>query len=328
MLDHPLNIKLVNQTTDSDGANYGKFVIEPLERGYGTTLGNALRRVLYSGMSGCAVTAARIDGASHEYMSLPNIKEDVLDILLNLKGVVLKATGDDTKILRINANQPGPVYAGDIELPADVKVVNPDWLICTVSDGGNFSAELTAEVGKGYMTSDPHAREKSQSVDTLGIDAVFMPVRRVAYQVENMRVGQRVDFDRLVLEVWTNGSVDCQSALSHAANLLIEHFLPIASLAGTPTSFSQAQQSTAVADDVEVNDPGISIEDLELSVRAYNCLKRAGIHSMSELMTRTENDLLNIKNFGKKSAEEVIDRLKAFGIILKPGAEMPEEVGA
>jgi DNA-directed RNA polymerase subunit alpha len=319
-----LNIKCVNTTTDSDGSIYGKFVIEPLERGYGTTLGNSLRRVLLSSLKGCAITSVRIEGVTHEFTTIPNVVEDVLDIMLNLKGVVLKSNSDDTQYLRIDADQPGPVYAGDLQVPADVKVVNPDWLICTLSEGGTLRADLTADSGKGYMPADQHATNKS--VDTLTLDAAFMPIRRVAYTVEDTRVGQRTDYDKLILEIWSNGSIDVSSALSQAANLLIEHLIPIASLSGIPTLVMQPQ---AEEPKQESETPNITIEDLELSVRAFNCLKRANINTIAELMQKSEIDLLNIKNFGKKSSDEVIERLLAFGLRLKPNpenAEIPEGI--
>lgn len=315
-----LNIKCVNTTTDSDGTIYGKFVIEPLERGFGTTMGNSLRRVLLSGLPGCAITSIRIDGISHEFTNIPNVVEDVLDIMLNLKGVVLKSEAEEPQYLRLDVDKPGPVVAGDIEVPAGVKIINPDWHICTVSDKGGLHAVLTSEVGKGYVPADTNTSNKA--VDTLTLDAAYMPIRRVAYNVEDTRVGQRTDFDKLTLEIWSNGSIDVSSALSRAANQLIEHFLPVASLTGIPTLVAQAPADHSKADEVDA--PNITIEDLELSVRAFNCLKRANINSISELLLKSENDLLNIKNFGKKSSDEVIERLRAFGLDLKPSPEDAE----
>jgi DNA-directed RNA polymerase subunit alpha len=314
-MENQLNIKCVNTTTDSDGSIYGKFIIEPLERGYGTTLGNSLRRVLLSGLEGAAITAVRIEGVNHEFTTIPGVKEDVLDIILNLKGIVLKNLTDETQYLRIDSDTAGPVYAGDINLPADVKVVNPDRLICTLSEGGSFHADLTVETGKGYVPAapSPHA-----AVDMLPIDACYMPIRRVAYTVEDTRVGQRTDYDKLILEVWSNGSIEVTEALSRSANLLIEHLLPLASLSGIPKLVAQPQSEEGES---EIKAPNITIEDLELSVRAFNCLKRANINNIGELLIKSENDLLNIKNFGKKSADEVIERLHAFGLDLKPNPE-------
>ncbi len=314
-MEHQLNIKCVNTTTDSDGSIYGKFVIEPLERGYGTTLGNSLRRVLLSSLPGAAITSVRIEGISHEFTTIPGVKEDVMDVILNLKGIVLKNLSEETQYLRIDADRPGPVYAGDINLPSDVRIINPDRLICTLSEGGSFHADLTVETGKGYV---PATSTPNMPVDMLPMDAVFMPIRRVAYTVEDTRVGQRTDYDKLILEVWSNGSIEVAEALSRAANLLIEHFVPLASLSGIPKLVAQPQVEEAQE---ETKAPNITIEDLELSVRAFNCLKRANIGSISELLNKSENDLLNIKNFGKKSADEVIERLRAFGLDLKPNPE-------
>lgn len=317
-MEHQLNIKCVNTTTDSDGSIYGKFVIEPLERGYGTTLGNSLRRVLLSSLEGAAITAVRIEGINHEFTTIPGVKEDVLDVILNLKGIVFKNLTGETQYLRIDMDKSGPVFAGDINLPADVRVINPDRLICTISEGGSFHADLTVDSGKGYVPAAPGA---NAPVDMLPIDAAFMPIRRVAYTVEDTRVGQRTDYDKLIIEVWSNGSIEVAEALSRASNLLIEHFLPLASLSGIPKLVTQPQVEET---ETEAPAPNITIEDLELSVRAFNCLKRANINSISELLQKSEHDLLNIKNFGKKSADEVIERMNAFGLYLKPNPE--EEV--
>jgi DNA-directed RNA polymerase subunit alpha len=320
-MDNAMNIKCVTTTTDSDGSMYGKFVIEPLERGYGTTLGNALRRVLLSGLTGSAVTSLRIEGVTHEFATIPSVKEDVLDILLNVKGIVVKNLSDEEQMLRLDAEKGGPVYAGDIQCPPDVKIVNPDRLICTLSENGNIHMDLSVDNGKGYVAAQPH---KAESVDVIPLDAVFMPVRRVAYSVEDTRLGQRTDFDKLTLEIWSNGSVDVTDALSQAANILIEHFLPLASLGGLPPTLMAAPAQEVKEESTET--PSITIEDLELSVRAFNCLKRANIHNMTELLVKTELDLMNIKNFGRKSAEEVIERLKDFGYELKPGIPLEDDM--
>lgn len=318
-MDQQLNIKCVNTTTDSDGSIYGKFVIEPLEKGYGTTLGNSLRRILLSSLRGVAISSVRIEGVTHEFTTIPGVVEDVLDVMLNLKGVVLKSIGEEPEYLRIDVDRPGPVLAGDIELPADIKVVNPDWHICTVTDGGSFHADLTCDVGKGYVPAEQHTGHKNRAVDTLMLDASFMPIRRVAYTVEDTRVGQRTDYDKLLLEIWSNGSIDVSTALSQAANLMIEHLIPIASLSGIPTLMPQPTvEESQQYSEVPTN---ITVEDLELSVRAFNCLKRANINTISELLQKSEADLLSIKNFGKKSSDEVIERLKAFGLNLKPNPE-------
>ena len=318
-----LKIKNITTTTGSDGSQYGKFVIEPLERGFGNTIGNALRRVLLSSLEGAAVTAVRIEGITHEYTAIPGIVEDVIDIMLNLKGMVVKTDSKEPQQLRLDIDKPGPVLASDIQLPAGVKIVNPDWLICTVAEGGSIHADIVVETGKGYIAHDVLKNNNgAMPIDMLPIDATFMPIKRVSYNVENTRVGDVTDFDKLNLEIWSNGSIDVNVALSQAANILIEHFMQIAAITGTPVI--TVPQAAAVIEEEEVadaNTPSISIEDLELSVRAYNCLKRASINNMAELLKKSEHDLLNIKNFGKKSSDEVIEKLHQFGLDLMPNPE-------
>ncbi len=319
-----LKIKCVDTATSSDGSQYGKFIIEPLERGFGTTIGNALRRVLLSSLEGTAVTSARIESITHEYTAIPGVLEDVIDVILNLKGLVVKTDSKEAQHLRIDVDKPGAVLASDIQLPAGVKVVNPDWLICTVADGGSFHADVIVESGKGYVPHDVPRDAKEAAIDVLPIDATFMPIKRVSYTVENTRVGDALDYDKLTLEVWSNGSVDVQNALSQAANLLIEHFMQIASITGQPSV--SVMQSIDIQDEDSEDSPKMTIEELELSVRAYNCLKRASINSMSELLKKSEHDLLNIKNFGKKSSDEVIERLHHFGLELAPNPIEDEDL--
>ena len=322
-----LKIKCVNTTTSSDGSQYGKFVIEPLERGFGTTVGNSLRRVLLSSLEGTAVTSARIEGITHEYTAIPGVLEDVIDVMLNLKGLVVKTDSKESQHLRIDVDRPGPVLASDIQLPAGVKVVNPDWLICTVADGGSFHADVIVDTGKGYVPNDVPRDAKDATIDVLPIDATFMPIKQVSYNVESARVGDALDFDKLTLEIWSNGSIDVQNALSQASNLLIEHFMQIASITGQPAVAPIAPQEAEV-EEAEVEDtPTMTIEELELSVRAYNCLKRASINSMAELLKKSEHDLLNIKNFGKKSSDEVIERLHYFGLDLAPSPVEEDLIG-
>ena len=319
-----LKIKCVNTTTSSDGSQYGKFVIEPLEKGFGNTIGNSLRRVLLSSLEGTAVTSARIEGITHEYTAIPGVLEDVIDVMLNLKGLVVKTEDKEVQHLRIDVDKPGPVLASDIQLPAGVKVVNPDWLICTIADGGSFHADVIVETGKGYIANDvPRETKTGVSIDMLPIDATFMPIKRVSYNVESARVGNMIDFDKLTLELWSNGSMDVNNALSQSATLLIEHFMQIAAITGQPAIAAVPVVSEETVERESV--PSISIEELELSVRAYNCLKRASINSMAELLKKSENDLLNIKNFGKKSSDEVIERLQHFGLNLTPSPELIEE---
>jgi len=323
-----LKIKNVDTKTNSDGSQYGRFVIEPLAKGFGTTIGNALRRVLLSSLEGTAATAIRIEGITHEYTSIPGVLEDVIDIMLNVKGIVIKTESKDPQTLRIDVDKAGVITAGDIQLPAGVKVVNPDWVICTVSEGGSFHAEITVETGKGYRQNDlPRDSKSGVSIDVLPIDATFMPIKRVSYNVETARVGNSLDFDKLTLEIWSNGSVEVTSALSQAASTLIEHFMQIASLTGqTTVAANQVVEDADVVVEDETPTTSITIEELELSVRAYNCLKRASINSMAELLKKSEHDLLNIKNFGKKSSDEVIERLHHFGLDLAPSPEIEEEV--
>lgn len=326
-----LEIKTVNTATSSDGSQYGKFVISPLERGFGITIGNSLRRVLLSSLEGTAVTSARIEGITHEYTAIPGVLEDVVDVLLNLKGLSIKTESSEPQVLRIDIDKPGAVLASDIQLPAGVKIVNPDWLICTIADGGSFHAEITVETGKGYVPNDVPRNREGVAIDMLPIDATFMPIKRVKYDVENTRVGDSIDFDKLTLEVWSNGTIDVTTAVSQAANLLIEHFVQIASISGQApvlSSFERATSSAVIEDDIvetSEEEPSISIEELELSVRAYNCLKRASINSMAELLKKSEHDLLIIKNFGKKSADEVIEKLHEHGLDLAPNPEMDED---
>lgn len=316
-----LKIKNVNTTTSSDGSQYGKFVIEPLERGFGATIGNSLRRVLLSSLEGAAVTSVRIEGITHEYTSIPGIVEDVIDIMLNLKGLVVKTETDEIQHLRIDATKPGPVLAADIQLPSGVKIVNPDCVICTIAEGGSFHADIVVEVGKGYVTVDVLKDQKNGlPIDMLPIDAAFMPIKRVSYVVEPARVGEVIDYDKLTLEIWSNGSVDVNQALSKAASLLIDHFRQIAAITGQPVSSAALEEDIKIEEEAE-QAPAFTIEDLELSVRAYNCLKRASINSMAELLKKSEHDLLNIKNFGKKSSDEVIEKLHELGLDLQPNPE-------
>ena len=329
-----LDIKTVNTATSSDGSQYGKFVISPLERGFGITVGNSLRRVLLSSLEGTAVTSARIEGITHEYTAIPGVLEDVVDVLLNFKGLAIKTESKEPQTLRIDIDKPGPVLASDIQLPAGVKIVNPDWLICTIAEGGSFHAEITVETGKGYVPNDVPRNKEGVAIDMLPIDATFMPIKRVKYDVEPARVGDSIDFDKLTLEIWSNGTVDVTSALSQAANLLIEHFVQIAGISGAApilTSYESSATSSMIIDDEPIAQeteevPSITIEELELSVRAYNCLKRASINSMAELLKKSEHDLLNIKNFGKKSSDEVIEKLHQMGLDLQPSPEDADDM--
>jgi DNA-directed RNA polymerase subunit alpha len=286
-------------------------VIEPLERGQGTTLGNALRRVLLSNLEGAAITAVRIAGVTHEFATVPGVREDVLDILLNMKKVVLKSYSSQPQIGRLLAQGPMTVTAEHFELPSDVEVVDPSQYIATLSPNSTLEMEFRIEKGKGYRSVDK-GRDDSTALDFMQIDSVFMPVRKVNYSVEDARVGDAMEKDRLIMEVWTNGSLTPQEALSQAASILVDLFNPLKEITIEPLD----------KEDDEDNDPTnqIPIEELQLSVRAYNCLKRAQINSVADLLDYSQEDLLEIKNFGAKSAEEVVEALRQ-----RLGITLPQE---
>jgi DNA-directed RNA polymerase subunit alpha len=322
-MDKP-KIECVETSRTEDGLTYSKFVAEPLERGYGTTLGNALRRVLLSDIEGAAITAIRIEGVPHEFTTIPGVVEDVVDIILNLKGVVLKLHSGDLKTAHISAHSPGVVTAGAIVADADVEVVNPEWPIATLEDGASIEIELQIEKGKGFRVAEKN-RKPHQAVGVIPIDSIFMPIRKVNYLIEDTRIGQETDFDRLLLELWTNGAVEPTEAISRAADTLIRHFDFFADLAreaigGGSRMIKEESHKPTPAD--------MSIEELELSVRAYNCLKRANIYTVGDLLKKTERELMDIKNFGKKSAEEVIERLRAYGFNMASGEPGEEYAGS
>lgn len=302
---------LDTKTDDRDRSQVSRFVIEPLERGQGTTLGNALRRVLLSNLEGAAITAVRIAGVTHEFATVPGVREDVLDILLNMKKVVLKSYSSQPQIGRLLAQGPMTVTAEHFELPSDVEVVDPSQYIATLSPNSTLEMEFRIEKGKGYRSVDK-GRDDSTALDFMQIDSVFMPVRKVNYSVEDARVGDAMEKDRLIMEVWTNGSLTPQEALSQAASILVDLFNPLKEITIEPLD----------KEDDEDNDPTnqIPIEELQLSVRAYNCLKRAQINSVADLLDYSQEDLLEIKNFGAKSAEEVVEALRQ-----RLGITLPQE---
>jgi DNA-directed RNA polymerase subunit alpha len=301
-------IECIESNTDTDRSQYGKFVLEPLERGQGTTVGNALRRVLLSNLEGAAITSVRVAGVNHEFATITGVREDVLEILLNLKEVVLKSYTHQRQIGRLLVQGPATVTAGHFELPSEVEVVDKNQYIATLAPGATLEMEFQVEKGCGYRAVE-RSRDDSTSVDFLQIDAVFMPVRKVNYTVEDARVGGYEEKDRLILEIWTNGSYTPQEALSQAATILVDLFTPLKDI--TLESIKSDQN-----DDIDPTSQ-IPIEELQLSVRAYNCLKRAQINSVADLRDYTQEDLLEIKNFGQKSAEEVIEALqKRLGITL------------
>ena len=285
-----------------DNNNYAKFVCEPLERGYGVTIGNSLRRILLSSLTGCALTSVKIEGVLHEFSSIPNVVEDVPEIIVNLKNVRLKFTENEEKVMRINFKGEGEVTAGDIITDGTVEILNPDLHIATVAEGGQLIMELTADMGRGYSPSEKN-KKPNQDISVLPIDSIYTPVKKVNYQVKNTRVGQMVDYDKLIIEVWTDGSLKAHEALSLAAKVMTGHLELFIDL-------SEATKNTQVMIEKEESKKEkvleTSIEELELSVRSFNCLKRAGISTVEDLTNRSENDMMKVRNLGKKSLDEVI----------------------
>ena len=296
-------------------SHYGKFELEPLERGFGTTLGNALRRVMLSSLPGDAITSVKIDGVAHEFQKIDGVVEDVTAIVLNLKSIVIKNHAkDENKIIRLTKNTPGVVTAGDIEKDADIEILNPDQVIATLVEGGSLNMEMTIGSGRGYVVADDNKKllqNDKTKVGAIAIDSLYSPVERINYEVETARVGQNNNFDKLILEVWTNGSISPEEALALAARILIEHFEILTSL-------------NAIADETGLmisksEDPSVkiletSIDDLDFSVRAYNCLKRANILTLKDLVDKSENEMMKIRNLGKKSLKEVMDKVKDMGL--------------
>ena len=293
-----------------DTKNYAKFVCEPLERGYGVTIGNSLRRILLSSLPGCAITSVKIDGVLHEFSCIPNVVEDVPEIIVNLKNVRLKFDGNEEKTLRIEHKGEGEVTAGDIITDGTVEILNPDLHIATVSEGGNLVMEMTADRGRGYNSSEKN-KKPNQDISVLPIDSIYTPVKKVNYQVENTRVGQMVDYDKLTIEVWTDGSLKSHEALSLAAKVMTGHLELFIDL-------SEATKNTKVMVEKEESKKEkvleMSIEDLELSVRSFNCLKRAGIATVEDLTNKSETDMLKVRNLGKKSFDEVTAKLHSLGL--------------
>ena len=301
---------------DND-SNYAKFVCEPLERGYGITIGNSLRRILLSSLPGSAITSVKIDGVLHEFSTIPNVVEDVPEIVINLKQVRLKLDQNEEKTLRIDVRKPGEVKAGDIITDGTVEILNPDLHIATVSEGGTLKMELTADMGRGYNNAEKN-KKTDQPIGVLPIDSIYTPVKKVNYSVENTRVGQRVDYDKLTIEVWTDGSLKPYEALSLAAKVMTGHLELFIDL-------SETAKNTQVMVEKEENKKErvleMSIEDLELSVRSFNCLKRAAIATVEDLTNKTEADMMKVRNLGKKSLDEVTNKLHALGLDFKKEEE-------
>ena len=303
---------------DYDGTeNYGRFVIEPLERGFGQTLGNSLRRVLLSSLPGASVYAVEVEGARHEFTALDGIEEDVTSIILNLKDLVLKIPeGDDAnKRLEINVQGPAVVTAKDIVLPAGVEVINPELEIAHIAEGGSLKMVLHARNGRGYVTGEQNkVIHSGLSLGTISTDSNYSPVRKANYTVENTRVGHDSRFDKLTIEVWTNGSITPQEALAMSAELLILHLNKFLDVADITRDINIEKEEETVEENKYEN---FTIEELDLSVRSYNCLKRAGIATILELTDKTEEDMMKVKNLGKKSLKEIKEKLVAYGLSFK-----------
>jgi len=302
-----------NITKVDEGTNYGKFVVEPLERGYGTTLGNSLRRILLSSLPGAAVSSIQIDGVVHEFSTIDGVLEDVTQIILNVKELALKVIGDDDKTAEIDVQGPATVTAADIVADSDVEVLNPEQYICTVAEGGHFHVRMTIKKGRGYVAADQN-KVDDMPIGVLPIDSIFTPISRVNYQVESTRVGRRNDFDKLTLDVWTNGSINPREAISLAAKILTEHLDIFVNLT------DEAKNAEIMVEKEETHKEKMlemTIEELDLSVRSYNCLKRAGINTVQELTNKTEADMMKVRNLGRKSLEEVKNKLADLGLGLR-----------
>ena len=294
---------------------YGKFELEPLERGFGTTLGNALRRVMLSSLPGSAITSVKIDGVSHEFQTIDGVREDVALIVLNLKGIVIKNHSNENKVIRLNASNEGVVTAADIEHDSDIEILNPDKEIATLAKGGKLVMEMTVGNGRGYVRSDDNKKLLTdKKVGTIAIDSLYSPIERVNYEVEPARVGQNENYDKLVLSVWTNGSIRPEEAVALASRILIEHFEILTDLSSIADMSGIMIEKT---EDPKVKALETTIEDLDFSVRAYNCLKRAGIHTLQDLVNKSESDMMKIRNLGKKSLKEVLDKVRDLGLVLR-----------
>ena len=305
--------KIDTASLSADG-RYGKFVVEPLERGFGTTLGNSLRRVLLSRLPGVAVTSIKIDGVVHEFSTIEGVKEDVTEIVLNVKGITAKLYSDTPKTVRIEASGEGEVTAGSIQQDAEIEVLNPDWHIATLADGAKLIMELVFDKGRGYVPAERNKQAAEQaSLNALPVDSIYTPVLKVNYTVENTRVGQITDYDKLTLEVWTDGTISAKEAVSLAARIMTEHLNLFVTL-------SQEAMDAEIM--VEKDDKGkekaleMTIEELDLSVRSFNCLKRAGINTVEDLINKSEDEMMKVRNLGRKSLEEVMAKLDSLGFTL------------
>lgn len=299
----------------TEDGKYGRFVVEPLERGFGNTLGNSLRRVLLSSLEGCAVTSVKIDGVLHEFSTIPGVKEDVTEIVLNLKSLVPKLHETCPKVVEISAEGPCEVTAADIKCDNEVEILNPELHIATLGEGAKLNMEITVDKGRGYVPGERNKQLSGNNViGVLPIDSIYTPVLKVNYTVDNTRVGQITDFDKLTLDVWTNGVINAEEAVSLAAKVLTEHLNLFVNLSDKASSAELM---------VEKDDKGkekileMTIEDLDLSVRSFNCLKRAGINTVEDLINKSEEDMMKVRNLGRKSLEEVIQKLNSLGFSLQ-----------
>ena len=297
---------------DNGDASYGKYVVEPLERGYGTTLGNALRRVLLSSLPGTAVTSIKIAGIQHEFSTIPGVKEDVTEIVLNVKAIIAKLHCEGVKTVYIEQSGECEVTAGDIKADGEVEILNPELHIATLGPGASLNMELTLSHGRGY---DPAERNKNAQtiIGVIPVDSVYTPVKKVNYTVENTRVGDRTDFDKLTLEIWTNGTIDARDAVSLGARILVDHFLLFTDLSETMGSASTVVEKAEAQRDKVLE---MTIEELDLSVRSFNCLKRANINTVEDLISKSQDEMMKVRNLGRKSLEEVINKLAMMGLSL------------
>ena len=300
----------------SQDGSYGKFVIEPLERGFGNTLGNALRRVLLSSLPGVAVTSIKIEGIQHEFSTIPGVTEDVSEIILNLKTLSAKLYSEQAKTVMIDVKGPAEVCAKDIAADDELEFVDPDMHICTLNEDAHLQMTLTIDKGRGYVSADKN-KYPNMPIGVIPIDSIFTPIKKVNYTVTDTRVGQITDYDKLTLEVWTDGSVQPDEAISLAAKILTEHLSLFVSLTDQVTTISFTDQESNDKDKVLE----MTIEELDLSVRAYNCLKRAGINTVAELVQRNQEDMMKVRNLGRKSLEEVEQKLEALNLSLRPSDE-------
>ena len=306
----------INKYIDEDG-NYGKFVVEPLERGYGTTLGNALRRILLSSLPGAAVTSVKIDGVLHEFSTIPGVKEDVTEIILNLKKLAVRLNGENTKRVIINAVGPKEVTAADIIGDSDIEIFNPDLHIATLEESATLVMEVNLARGRGYVPAEVNKTENTP-ISVIPVDSIYTPVRKVNFTVENTRVGQVTDYDRLVLEIWTDGSITPEEGVSIGAKIMQEHlnlFIQLTDTTGAMEIMVEKEE------DQKEKALEMTIEELELSVRSFNCLKRAAINTVEELTQKSEDDMMKVRNLGKKSLDEVKAKLEELGLGLKPSDE-------